>query len=343
MIIDPDFLDHWRTRMLVDALQGDEQAPLYLIRIWAHCQSRRAASFEMPAGGLKALCRYPGDADALEHALITSGFIARKNGTVSVPKWAEKNVKLVANWENGQKGGKPKRNPTVTQSKPTPNQSETHSEPIREDKKEEKKESKSHSAARDPRLDHHGLQVIRELVGQYPKKTVWDEIILLLPEGFDEEHLRDCAKEWAKISSNMSNIRAWLFDWFVNGIPNRQPDVKGNQSVGKPGFGDKQNAAIRDAFAGLGRRDNADVAGVERRLQAPGASRGGTGVDEGELDSRSGSRPGPVSVAMLREGGGQTYRHFRPKRLRGQGGLGFGGFERGCHKMGGRIPDPVVG
>jgi hypothetical protein len=40
MIVDPDFLDHWRTRMLVDALQ-DECAPMYIIRVWAHCQQRR--------------------------------------------------------------------------------------------------------------------------------------------------------------------------------------------------------------------------------------------------------------------------------------------------------------
>jgi hypothetical protein len=56
VIVDPDFLDHWRTRMLVDALGGDECAPMYVIRVWAHCQQRRGDSFAMPAAGLRGLC-----------------------------------------------------------------------------------------------------------------------------------------------------------------------------------------------------------------------------------------------------------------------------------------------
>ncbi len=41
MIIDPDFPDHWKTRMLVGALNNDETAPVYLLRLWGHCQNRR--------------------------------------------------------------------------------------------------------------------------------------------------------------------------------------------------------------------------------------------------------------------------------------------------------------
>ena len=72
MIVDPDFCDHWKVRMLVGLLDGDEVAPVYVLRLWAHCQNRRKASFEnLPTEAIKALCRYNGDAtrfDLLESA-----------------------------------------------------------------------------------------------------------------------------------------------------------------------------------------------------------------------------------------------------------------------------------
>lgn len=144
MIVDPDFLDHWRTRMLVDLLGGDELAPMYVIRIWGHCQTRRADQFDVPAAGLKAICRAAHDADAFERAMVEAGFVERDGKTLRVPKWAEHNAKLIANWKNGQGGGRPKRteskpkkNPPKTQEEPTENPSVTHSEPIREDKSRE--------------------------------------------------------------------------------------------------------------------------------------------------------------------------------------------------------------
>ena len=145
MIVDPDFLEHWRTRMLVDALGGDEMAPFYVLRIWGHCQQRRGDRFAMPAAGLKALCKAAGDAAELETALGDAGFIERDGADIFVPKWAEKNASLLAAWENGNKGGRPRKepieNPRVTQSKPTANPDKTQTKPIREEKRrEEEKE-----------------------------------------------------------------------------------------------------------------------------------------------------------------------------------------------------------
>lgn len=112
MIIDPDFPDHWKTRMLVDLLDGDEAAPIYLIRIWAHCQNRRIASFEnLPPAALKALCRYPGHSNKLESALATSGFVRRDGLSLYVCGWQEYNASLIANWTNGKLGGRPKKKP----------------------------------------------------------------------------------------------------------------------------------------------------------------------------------------------------------------------------------------
>lgn len=140
MIVDPDFLDHWRTRMVVDFL-SDELGPLYLIRLWGHCQDRKADRFVMPVRGLKAQCRFPGEADLFETALSEAGFIQRDGDTVIVIGWAEKNASLIAAWGNGAKGGRPKNKPTAnpseTHGKPNGNPSLTHAEPIRKDKRRE--------------------------------------------------------------------------------------------------------------------------------------------------------------------------------------------------------------
>jgi hypothetical protein len=132
LIVAPDFLDHWRTRMVVDALGEDELAPTYILRLWAHCQTRKADRFAMPAAGLKSQCRFKGDAALFEQALTDAGFVQREGDTVHVLGWAEQNAALIAAWENGEKGGrpsKPKQNPRVTDRKPTGNPDETHGKP----------------------------------------------------------------------------------------------------------------------------------------------------------------------------------------------------------------------
>lgn len=129
MIIDPDFLDHWRTLMLIDTLKN-EMAPFYIIRIWSHCQQRKAWSFELPAAGLKALCHAKEAADDVEKALIEAGFITRNENYIEIPKWADKNASLIAAWKNGDKGGRPlKNNPIETHGLGNHNPGVTHGEP----------------------------------------------------------------------------------------------------------------------------------------------------------------------------------------------------------------------
>lgn len=140
MIVDPDFMDHWRTGMVIDALQ-DPLAPIYILRLWAHCQERRSDTFIMPTRGLKAQCKCPGDAETFEAALIEAGFIKRDGDTITVLGWAEKNAALFAAWENGAKGGRPrkepKQNPDETHGLPMANPSLTQTKPIREEKSRE--------------------------------------------------------------------------------------------------------------------------------------------------------------------------------------------------------------
>lgn len=125
MIVDPDFCDHWKTRMLVGTLDGDECAPLYVLRLWAHCQNRRQSTFEnLSPEALKALCRFPGNANKLESSLVTSGFVRRDGSVLEVVGWDEYNSSLIAAWNNGTKGGRPAKfkrsdNPEETHGKPT--------------------------------------------------------------------------------------------------------------------------------------------------------------------------------------------------------------------------------
>lgn len=164
MIVDPDFFDHWRTRMVADMLQ-DQLAPVYIMRLWAHCQNRKGDVFDIPAAGLKALCQFPGAAPDLEDALIAAEYIARDGLTVTVTGWAEKNAALLAAWENGNKGGRPKKNQKQTDGKPTDNPAETHglpmanpsltqTKPIRVDKRREEEKTETQAQApsrkRDP-------------------------------------------------------------------------------------------------------------------------------------------------------------------------------------------------
>jgi len=164
MIVDPDFFDHWRTRMVADMLK-DQLAPVYIMRLWAHCQNRKGDVFDIPAAGLKALCQFSGTAQDLEDALIAAEYITRDGLTVTVTGWAEKNAALLAAWENGNKGGRPKKNPKQTDGQPEENPPVTHglpmanpsltqTKPIRVDKRREEEKTETQAQApsrkRDP-------------------------------------------------------------------------------------------------------------------------------------------------------------------------------------------------
>jgi hypothetical protein len=191
MLIDPDFLTHWRTLTLCD-LTGDDHAALYLIRLWGHCQTRKNDVFQIPPAGLKALCQFKGDPDVLENALTVAGFIKREGETVTVLKWSDHNAKLIQCWENGKKGGRPAKpkpnprktetepngNPTRTQREPKPNPSETNK--IRQDKTGLEK-----SEEEDPRITSAEMS---EMVpdGPEPGQTPESEFLAIwnsLPSG----------------------------------------------------------------------------------------------------------------------------------------------------------------
>lgn len=102
MIIQPDFLRHWKTRKLI-SMTGDPAAPLALIRLWGHCQTSRRWTFPgLKRDDLAAICEWPDAKTAklsCEKALVACAWISRiRGGGYTVNGWEHWNKNLVANW-----------------------------------------------------------------------------------------------------------------------------------------------------------------------------------------------------------------------------------------------------
>lgn len=124
MIVEPDFLDHWKTQMLIRML-NDDCAPLYLIRLWGHCQMRKTHGFTYSSKRfLAAVCKVPKNANFTDEqfhdALIESGYVDIEDDRLIVHEWDSVNASLVASWKNGKKGGRPKK------KNPRDNPDQTH-------------------------------------------------------------------------------------------------------------------------------------------------------------------------------------------------------------------------
>ena len=72
----------------------------------------------------------------------------------------------------------------------------------------------------DSRTQHPAIQAVREVTNRYPPKPIWDDIIKLLGDEPRVDDMRLCFKEWVKPGFKPTNF-AWLFDWYVKGIPAR--------------------------------------------------------------------------------------------------------------------------
>lgn len=142
MIVQPNFLDHHKTRQLVLELGGDELAPLYVLRLWGHCQSQKKSRFpKMSAAALCAICCAKTSPEQLWLAMQSAGFVRVKNGTLIVHEWDDYNASLIKNWENGKKGGRPRKpNGNPKRVSVNPEETETRSGVTdREDKIDERR------------------------------------------------------------------------------------------------------------------------------------------------------------------------------------------------------------
>jgi hypothetical protein len=131
MIVQPNIFNHHKTRQLITELGGDELAPLYVLRLWAHCQSQKKWRFpKMSATALFAItCANSAKTspEQLWLSMQSACFIRVIRDVLIVHQWEEYNAGLVKNWDNGRKGGRPKKpngnpkpvwvNPKITQTR----------------------------------------------------------------------------------------------------------------------------------------------------------------------------------------------------------------------------------
>ena len=140
MIVQPDFLDHWKVSALAARI-GRLEAITALIALWAHCQQRRLWRFEFTDLMLAGICRFTGDATLLKNTLLELRLIdLHPEGGYEVHEWAEVNASLVHNWEVGSRGGRPKKeplgNPRVNpRVMPRETLGEPEAKPIREEER----------------------------------------------------------------------------------------------------------------------------------------------------------------------------------------------------------------
>ncbi len=185
MIVEPDFLDHWKTRLLARKLKT-EAAPIYVIRLWAHCQTRKAWRFQgWDQDVLASVCRWEGDAGLFWSAMLET-FCRLEDGHLVAHDWDGANASLIANWANGQRGGRPRRNPPkthgLTQAKPMANPSLTHGVTDREDRED-----------REEKMDKNTRLVAPSLeLAAHP----WSVDGVLLPEPMRTEPWQRAVTEW---------------------------------------------------------------------------------------------------------------------------------------------------
>jgi hypothetical protein len=123
MIVKRGFFGHHKTLRLIDVLK-DRNAPLYVLKLWAHCEDARTWEFFWQDDRMKWICGFPGEEHVLRAALITSGFIIQNPNEPMgfyVHQWEQHNAKLTTSWNNGAKGGRPRKpnqNPSITQKNP---------------------------------------------------------------------------------------------------------------------------------------------------------------------------------------------------------------------------------
>lgn len=161
MIVQPDFLDHWKTQMLVN-LTEDASSPLLLLRLWGHCQQRRSSRFiDLTPAALRAICRSTIPATELHQLMLECGFIRIKGRTTIVHDWDSVNASLIRNWDNGKKGGRP------TQRKPRVNPELTPSKPIREEKIREDEIEKIYAAYPLKRAKPDAFKAIRKALQKH--------------------------------------------------------------------------------------------------------------------------------------------------------------------------------
>ncbi|MDH3380633.1 MAG: hypothetical protein OEQ39_27275 [Gammaproteobacteria bacterium] len=81
-----------------------------LFNLWAGCQARQTDTPAWSDESLAAVCGFEGDPVALTEMLIKNGWIEKCDEGYRAVGFLKRQCQLVARWDNGKKGGRPKKN-----------------------------------------------------------------------------------------------------------------------------------------------------------------------------------------------------------------------------------------
>lgn len=138
MILESNFLGHWKTVLLRALLGEDDKAPLYVLAIWLHLFAQRTDVLRAEPEVVRAIAGYNGSKTAEEFvaALVKSEYFHRVNKNLLAHEFREMNARAFAAWDNGNRGGRPRKddekgisvalvpvadNPAETQEEPEAN------------------------------------------------------------------------------------------------------------------------------------------------------------------------------------------------------------------------------
>ena len=102
MIVEADFVNHWKTRALANSI-GSAEALRAILLLWSHCQTRRAWEFRLSPLMLAGICDFAGAADVLWQAMTELEFLepGEEEGWWQVHDWGTVNAGLVGQWAGG--------------------------------------------------------------------------------------------------------------------------------------------------------------------------------------------------------------------------------------------------
>jgi hypothetical protein len=121
MKLDPGFASHWKTERLI--ARCGHSAVVGLLRLWGDCQiQRRWSGLAINPTKLAAMMRYEGDHAALWEAMTDADapwLDPEEGGTYAVHDFGHHQKQVIHMWENGRKGGRPRKEIPPTPPKET--------------------------------------------------------------------------------------------------------------------------------------------------------------------------------------------------------------------------------
>jgi hypothetical protein len=98
----------------------------------------------------------------------------------------------------------------------------------------------------DPRTKHPAIQLVRSIIGHLPKLILYDKIISSLGKHPDGKKAVECATECASRGWNVENLNTWLFDWYLNGISERNGNETSRGNGNGKGYAERSYGTSGD-------------------------------------------------------------------------------------------------